>query len=76
VVSLFLTGEGGGSPKITAEIGGYPADILWSGPAPAMPGVYQVNVRMPGGFAPSGLVGVVLTLDGARTQPSVSIISK
>jgi uncharacterized protein (TIGR03437 family) len=76
VVSLFLTGEGGGAPKITAQIGGYAADVLWSGPAPGLPGVYQVNVRMPGGFAPSGLVDVILALDGIKTQSGVTIISR
>ena len=76
IVSLFLTGDGGGTPKISAVIGGYAADVLWAGPAPGLPGISQVNVRMPGGFAPSGVIGVVLTVDGVRTQPGVTIVSR
>lgn len=76
VISLFLTGDGGGAPTVSAEIGGYNADVLWSGAAPGLPGVFQANVRMPGGFAPSGVVHVVLTVNGTKTQQGVTVVSR
>jgi uncharacterized protein (TIGR03437 family) len=76
VVSFFLTGQGSGFSAITAEIGLYPAEVLWSGPAPGLTGVFQVNVRTPGGFSPSGIVPVTLRFDGAATQSGVTISSR
>ena len=76
VVTLFVTGEGNAPLPVTAEIGGYSAEVVWSGLAPGLPGVYQVNLRTPGGFSPSGVVPVVLTLGGVKTQPGVSLVSR
>jgi uncharacterized protein (TIGR03437 family) len=76
VVALYVTGEGTGSPAVSADIGGYAADVVWAGAAPGLPGLYQVNVRTPGGFSPSGVVPVVLTIGGVRTQAGVTIVSR
>jgi uncharacterized protein (TIGR03437 family) len=77
-ISFFVTGDGAASPsqRVAAEIGGYPAEVLWSGPAPGLIGVRQVNVQTPGGFAPSGVVSVRLLFDGVATQPGVTIVSR
>jgi len=76
VVSFFLTGQGTGNAAVTAEIGQYAADVVWSGPAPGLTGLYQVNVQTPGGFAPSGVVGVKLMFDGVPTQTGVTMVSR
>ena len=76
IVSFFVTGQGAGDRTVTAEIGGYPADVIWSGPAPGLTGIYQVNVQMPGGFAPSGVVTVRLLFNGLATQSGVTIMSR
>ncbi len=76
IVSFFVTGQGTGNPVVTAEIGGYSADVIWSGAAPGLTGVYQVNVQMPGGFAPSGSVVVRLLFNGVPTQSGVTIVSR
>ncbi len=52
------------SPTLTAPsvtIGGSAAEVLFSGLAPTLAGVYVLNVRVPGG-APSGEADVVVTL--------------
>jgi uncharacterized protein (TIGR03437 family) len=76
VITLYLTGEGARPDTITARIGGYPAEVIWSGPAPGWPGLFQLNVRTPGGFSPSGIVQVVVTVNGASTQPGVTVVSR
>ncbi len=76
VVSLFITGDAGLAPGQTAEIGGYPADVVWSGAAPGLIGITQVNIQTPGGFSPSGAVGVTLAFEGYKTQTGVTIYSR
>jgi uncharacterized protein (TIGR03437 family) len=76
IVTLYLTGEGNAPGTVRAQIGGYAADVVWAGPAPNLPGVYQVNVRTPGGFSPSGTVDVVMTVGAVRTRSGVSIVSR
>jgi uncharacterized protein (TIGR03437 family) len=36
---------------VTAEIGGRPANVLFSGLSPGIPGLYQVNLELPEGLA-------------------------
>jgi uncharacterized protein (TIGR03437 family) len=71
VIEIYSTGLGairGGSTAIPVEatIGGSPAEVLFSGPAPGFPGLYQVNARIPQSL-PSGSRPVVL-----RQGPAVS----
>jgi len=58
---------------VTLTIGGYPAQILFAGEAPGYAGLLQINARIPGGFAPTGNVPVVLSVGTASSQPGVTI---
>jgi len=55
VVMLFGTGEGGQAPEnAIVSVLGYQAQLVWGGALPHMPGVFQLNIRVPAGFYPSG----------------------
>jgi uncharacterized protein (TIGR03437 family) len=58
---------------VTLTVGGYPAQILFAGEAPGYAGLLQINARLPGGFAPTGNVPVVLSVGAASSQPGVTI---
>ena len=58
---------------VTLTVGGYPAQILFAGEAPGFAGLLQINARLPGGFAPTGTVPVVLSVGAASSQPGVTI---
>lgn len=78
VVTLYGTGEGresGGVPvqPVAVRIGDYAADVLFAGAAPKLPGVLQVNARVPAGFAPSGTLPVVVQVGPASTQAGVTL---
>jgi len=73
VVSLFLTGDGQSGGQATVTIAGYAADVLFSGPAPGLPGLTQVNLRVPSGFMPPGDQPVRVTMNGAPTQSGVTL---
>ena len=53
---------------VTVTIGDYPAEIVWAGSAPGLVGVLQINVRVPGGFLPSGPQPVRLTIGTTAAQ--------
>ena len=76
IVTVYLTGEGDNVTAPKVRIGGYDADVVWHGRAPDLPGLYQVNVRTPGGFSPSGVVTLEMMVNGAPTQSGVTIVSK
>jgi len=58
---------------LALSIGLLRAEILFAGSAPAVVGVLQINARIPGGFAPSGILPVQLTVGTARSQRGVTI---
>ena len=58
---------------VSLKIGGNTADIVYAGSAPGQIGVMQINARVPGGFAPSGLLPVVLQVGAASSQSGVTI---
>lgn len=53
---------------VSLRIGDYPADILYAGSAPGFAGLMQVNARVPGGFAPTGILPVVLQVGTNASQ--------
>jgi uncharacterized protein (TIGR03437 family) len=53
---------------VTATVGGQPATVYWSGPAPGLvSGIFQVNVTLPSGLT-SGNVPVTVTVGTATSQ--------
>ena len=58
---------------ITATIGGQPAEVIYSGPAPGLvTGIFQINVMLPNGL-PSGDEPVVVTIGNASSQVGVTV---
>lgn len=53
----------------TVNIGGTPAQVLFSGLAPGFPGLYQVNAVVPAGIA-AGTVPITVSIGGATTKAS------
>lgn len=47
IISLYATGEGADSAAASLTIGNYPAQLLYSGPAPGFPGLMQINAQIP-----------------------------
>ena len=60
---------------VAVTVGGIATPTLFAGLAPGFVGLYQVNVRVPSGVAPSSEVPVVLTAAGA-SSPAVTIAVK
>jgi len=87
VVTLYVTGDGqsgavDGRPATAAEpsaanvvmeIGGFRAEVLYAGRAPGLVGLMQINARVAGGFAPSGILPVVLKINGESAQNGVTV---
>ncbi len=69
---ITLWGSGFVDAAITAEVGGFEAEVVWAGPAVlAMPGVFQINIRIPVQAPVSEPAGVVLKGTGGSTQNQV-----
>ena len=59
--------------KVTATVGGQPADVVYAGPAPNLVvGVFQINVTIPSG-TPSGNAAVVVQVGTVSSQTAVTI---
>jgi uncharacterized protein (TIGR03437 family) len=82
VVSLYATGEGF-SPTVirvrfrplnaaATEASGWDAELLYAGTAPGMPGVLQMNIRLPESL-PTGEVGVELAV-GDTVSPRARVV--
>jgi uncharacterized protein (TIGR03437 family) len=52
----------------TVTIGGVRANVQFSGLAPGFAGLYQVNVQVPNGIAPSDAVPLSLTIGGVTSN--------
>lgn len=68
VVALYGTGLGIAGDPVSVSIGNYPAQVLYAGPAAAYPGLFQINVQVPSGYAPTGDLPVVVTVGTSPTQ--------
>jgi len=56
------------------EIGGRPAELLYSGSAPGLvAGVIQINARVPAGLEGAGEVPVVVRFDGSESQAGITV---
>jgi uncharacterized protein (TIGR03437 family) len=76
VVSLYGTGHPDGVIRASVQIGGIDADVEYAGPAPGQPGVFQINVRTPAGFAPSGVLPLTVVLNGVSAQAGLSLFTR
>jgi uncharacterized protein (TIGR03437 family) len=55
--------------QVTATIGGKPADVEFLGAAPGIVnGVFQLNLRVPGGWVESGVVPLQISINGVPIQ--------
>ncbi len=72
-ISLYATGEGIAGAPVSVKIGGYPADVLYSGEVEGYPGLFQINVRVPAGPLGPGMQDVVVTVGAAASQEGVRI---
>ena len=72
-VALYGTGEGVSGLPIAAQVGGFPADVLYAGPVAGYPGLLQVNVRIPAGYVAAGDMTATITVGGISSQPGVTI---
>jgi uncharacterized protein (TIGR03437 family) len=70
VLVLFGTGlRGVSSPAAAATtVGGQAANVLYLGPQPQYPGLDQVNVVLPRTLIGTGVVPVVVSVDGMQTN--------
>ncbi len=57
---------------VTVRVGANDAEVLYAGAAPGFAGLMQVNVRLPGGFSPSGPLPVTLRV-GTVVSPAVTV---
>jgi uncharacterized protein (TIGR03437 family) len=74
VVTIYATGEGAlSSNPLSLTVGAYPAEILFAGELPGLAGVLQISARLPAGFAPTGVVNMILQAGPAASQPGVTI---
>ncbi len=53
-LQIFATGygplDGSQQAQVEAVIGNLPAQVLYSGPAPGLPGIWQINAQVPAGL--------------------------
>ena len=82
LVTLYATGEGlthrAGTEEtpvlpVILTLGGYTAQILLARAAPGFSGMLEIKARVPGGFAPTGDIEVVLQVGDAISQKGVTI---
>ena len=72
IFELYATGLG--SATVTAQVGGRPAEVLFSGRAPGFVGLYQINIRVdaavPNGEQPVSLTAAGITSNEAKLAVS------
>jgi len=54
---------------VSATVGGQPATVTFSGAAPGLVGIYQINIQIPAGAPVGNAVQVVLTEQGVDSNP-------
>lgn len=72
IFELYATGLG--SATVTAQVGGRPAEVLFSGRAPGFVGLYQINIRVdaavPNGEQPVSISAAGITSNEAKLAVS------
>jgi uncharacterized protein (TIGR03437 family) len=69
VLIVYLTGVGAAGLPASATVGGRPAGLLYLGPTPGFPGLYQANLIVPSGLPP-GDHALVVTVSGVPSKPT------
>jgi uncharacterized protein (TIGR03437 family) len=64
VIEIYATGFGRSAAIPTVSIGGQTAEVLFSGPAPTVPGLHQLNARIPVNTAAGASVPLRIELAG------------
>jgi uncharacterized protein (TIGR03437 family) len=77
-IVLYATGQGDlqAGQSVSLAVGGHVAEVAYAGEPPDMPGVMQINARLPGAFGPGGILEVVLTVGAASSPQGVTIAVK
>jgi len=81
VLTFYATGEGRTTqealPKpllpVHVRVAGLPVEIEYAGQAPGYPGLMQVNIRLPAGLVPTGILPLELIVGGVSSQRGVTI---
>ncbi len=81
VLTFYATGEGRTTdeplPKpllpVAVRLAGLPVEIEYAGQAPGYPGLMQINIRLPSGLVPTGVLPLELIVGGVSSQPGVTI---
>ena len=58
---------------VSAMVDGRPAEVLYAGGVPGLPGAFQVNLRIPGDIAPGPAVPVAITVGLSTSQKGVTL---
>jgi uncharacterized protein (TIGR03437 family) len=58
---------------VTVRIGPYTAEILYAGAAPGYSGLMQINAVVPGGFAPTGILPLSVSIGDSFSQAGVTV---
>jgi uncharacterized protein (TIGR03437 family) len=73
VISFYGTGLGISGDPVGVAFAGYSGQVLYAGPAANYPGLFQMNVQVPSGYAPTGDLTVVVTVGTSPTQAGVLV---
>lgn len=73
ILSLFGTGEGVTGLPFLVSVGGYPCTILYAGPTGAYPGMFQINIQLPGGYFSGGTLPIVVSVGTFTTQSGLMV---
>jgi len=71
IVVLYGTGQGISGLPVSVTVGGYMANVLYTGPVAGYPGLWQLNVQMPAGYVAPGTMAVIVNVGGASSQSGV-----
>jgi uncharacterized protein (TIGR03437 family) len=73
ILTFYATGQGVNLSPVRFTLGGIPVDVLYYGSAPGLPGVFQINARMPGLFTAPGTYEAVLWIGDVPSPSGVTI---
>jgi uncharacterized protein (TIGR03437 family) len=73
IMVLYGTGEGVTGLPVTVTVGGYPAQVLYSGPVAGYAGLWQINIVLPSGYIAPGTMNVIASVGPLSTQAGLTI---